>query len=108
MPERNDRELLDRRRHEQAHDAMTFVHARNRQSMWKHRRWHRCGVTRPLPGTLPAPVWIIRRRGDGKGFCVRRIGLQRFLEYARADRATIAICKREDAARAYRDRLQRL
>ena len=34
--------------------------------------------------------------------------LGRFLEYARADRATIAICKREDAARAYRDRLQRL
>jgi len=104
MPERNDRELLDRCRHEQA-DAM-IIHAQNRQAMWKYRRWHRSGVTRPLPGTLLAPVWIIRRRGDGHGYVVRRIGLQRFLEYARRDRATIAICKREEAARAYRERLQ--
>jgi len=81
-----------------------FVHSRNHQQMWKYRRWHRDGITRRLPGTLPAPLWVIRQNRDGR-FVVRRIGLQRFLEYARADRATIAIVKCEPDARAYRDRL---
>ena len=85
-----------------------FIHARNRQAMWKHRRWHRCGVTRQLPGTLAAPLWVIRRsRRDGR-YSVHRIGLERFLERARRDRYTIAILKHEAAARAYRDRLAAL
>lgn len=84
-----------------------FIHSQNRQSMWKFRRWHRCGVTRPLPGTLAAPLWAVRQNGDGR-FVVRRIGLQRFLEYARRDRRTLAILKHEASARAYRDRLQLL
>jgi len=85
-----------------------MIHARNRQAMWKYRRWHRHGVTRQLRGTLPAPVWVIRRRRDKPGFCVRRIGLERFLDYARRDRETIAILKDETAARVYRERLQAL
>jgi len=81
-----------------------FIHSRNRQAMWKFRRWHHAGVTRPLPGTLAEPRWAIRLNGDGR-YVVRRIGLQRFLDYARKDRQTIAILKNEAAARAYRDRL---
>jgi len=83
-----------------------LVHAQNRQQMRKVRAWHRHGVTRQLPGTLAAPRWVIRRRRDKPGFRLHRIGLERFLAYARVDRYTIAILKTEAAARAYCERLR--